>query len=198
MSSFDARIRLPGKARLPLNVVIDVSDDRIRLIKDDRSLGDWPFDEVKVDFRPDAIYLCVEEEEIALSLTDADGFASALRSVHRREVSQATQADASSTSPRSGKGVSARLRQIDPEEQIEEIKQRIARLSEDLADDSISPSEVFRRWLRLLKEINVRHGQGSMPTPLFYRLNTELLDLIPAPNGEPSPVLQTVGTGPRL
>ena len=189
---------MPGKARLPLNVVIDVFDDRIRLIKDGRSLGDWPLEEVKVDFRPDAIYLCVEEEEIALSLTDADGFASALRSAHRREVSQATQADGPPTSPPSGKGVSVRLRQIDPEEQIEEVKQRIAQLTEDLADDSISPSEVFRRWLHLLKQINVRHGQGAMPTPLFYRLNTQLLDLIPAPNGEPSPVLQTVGTAPRL
>ena len=56
----------------------------------------------------------------------------------------------------------------------------------------MSPADAFARWLKLLKEINRRHGQGSLPLDQFYRLNTELLDLIPEP--EPAPTVAPAPT----
>lgn len=201
MSSFDARIRLPGKTRLPVNVVVDISDDRIRFIKDETPLGDWSLDEVEVEVRSDAVYLKVDQEEIAVSVADAQRFAGAMTTkvpvANTSGVNTPPASDVTDTAP-PGKGLASRLRSLGPETQFEEVRHRIDELARDLADESVSPPEVFGRWLRLLKEINVRHGQGAMPTPLFYRLNTKLLDLIPAPRRKPSPDLQGTGPGPRL
>jgi hypothetical protein len=199
VSSFDARIHLPGQTRLPVNVVVDISDDRIKFVKDGKPLGDWSLDEVGFDLRPDAIYLKIDDEEIALKVADVTGFTGAMNTrvkPARVSVPAATPAVAVHTPP--GKDLASRLRGIDPETHFEEIILRIDELARDLADQSVSPPEVFGRWLRLLKEINVRHGQGAMPTPLFYRLNTRLLDLIPAPRRDPNPELQGAGRGPRI
>jgi hypothetical protein len=200
VSSFDARIHLPGQTRLPINVVVDISDDRIKFVKDGKPLGDWSLDEVGFNLRPDAIYLKIDDEEIAIKVADVTGFAGEMNSrvkpaAPRVSAPPTTPAVADHTPP--GKDLASRLRAIDPETHFEEIILRIDDLARDLADQSVSPPEVFGRWLRLLKEINVRHGQGAMPTPLFYRLNTRLLDLIPAPRRDPNPELQGAGRGPR-
>jgi hypothetical protein len=64
---------------------------------------------------------------------------------------------------------------------------RISDIAKALTSDSVSPAAAFAQWLKLLKEINRRHGQGSMPTDLYYRLNTQILDLIPDPAPVPAP-----------
>lgn len=199
MSSFDARVHLPGQTRLPVNLVVDISGDRIKFVKDGKPLGDWSLDEVGFELRPDAIYLKIDDEEIAIKVADVTGFAGAMNTRVKPAVSEVS---APPTTPPvadhvPGQDLASRLRAIDPETHFEEIKLRIDELANDLADQSVSPPEVFGRWLRLLKEINVRHGQGAMPTPLFYRLNTRLLDLIPAPRRDPNPALQGAGPGPR-
>lgn len=204
MSFFDARIHLPGQTRLPVNVVVDISGDRIKFTKDEKPLGDWSLDEVEFDVRTDAIYLKIDEEEIALRVADPEGFAGAMRTRARPAASTASTLNDSTptsavTDPTSeGKDLASRLRSIDPETQFTEVTHRIDELARDLADESVSPPEVFGRWLRLLKEINVRHGQGAMPTPLFYRLNTQLLDLISAPRRERGPNLRTASPGRRV
>jgi hypothetical protein len=66
--------------------------------------------------------------------------------------------------------------------QVDGIRRRISEVAEALASDSVSPAQAFARWLGLLKEVNYRHGQGSMTTDRFFELNTELLDLIPDPD----------------
>jgi hypothetical protein len=53
----------------------------------------------------------------------------------------------------------------------------VSELSAALASDEFSPADAFARWLSLLKEINDRHGRGTLPTPVFHELNTRLLDL---------------------
>jgi hypothetical protein len=62
---------------------------------------------------------------------------------------------------------------------------RVSQVSAALNSTSVSPAAAFADWLRLLKEINRRHRQGSMTSDLFYELNTKLLDLIPEPPTEP-------------
>lgn len=202
MSHFDARMRLPGQTRLPVNIVVDITDDRIRFVKDGNALGDWSLEEIEVGIRADGIYVKVDHEEIALSVTDADGFAKALKTArHTTKVADETaagEAPVPAEAGEQGNGLADRIRRIDPEIQFEEMRHRITELAKEMTDESVSPPEVFARWLRLLKELNVRHGQGAMPTSIFYRLNTELLDLMPVPKREPNPELQQAGPGPRL
>lgn len=194
---------MPGQTRLPLNVVVDISEDRIAITRGDKSLGDWPLGEVEIDVRHDGFHFKLEEEEIILSVSESDRFAGALGIARRTRAHAGTLTGEGEPPPQQNgstpaNGIAERLLKVDPEEQFADVRRRIEELAGDLTDDSVSPSDVFGRWLRLLREINVRHGQGAMPTPLFYRLNTELLDLIPAPPKTKQHQPQAVGVGPRL
>jgi hypothetical protein len=202
VSSFDARLRVPGQARLPLNVAVEVADDRITFTSGDKPLGDWLIAEIEVELKPDGFHLQVDHEEIVLTVTDPAGFANALGIGTRRlrpvVASEAPGAEAVLSDPNGSakrNAVASRLESITPEERFADVVQRVSELKSALTNDSVEPQDVFGRWLRLLKEINMRHGQGAMPTPLFYRLNTELLEIIPVPPRVPSLEGQPIGAG---
>lgn len=202
VSSFAARLQLPGQTRLPINVVVDISDEQITLASGDHNLGEWPLEEVVGEVRSDGIYLKLGGEEIVLSLPDSDLFADAL-GIGGQIVTDpmggngedgVLRSESNGSSKRMG--LSSRLESISPEEQYDDLRRRISKLATTLADDSVSPPEWFGRWLRFLKEINLRHGQGAIPTTVFYRLNTELLELVPVPAREvPRPQPQPVAAG---
>ena len=183
MPSFDARLRFPGQTRLPINVMVDIVDQQIRFISGGQVLGEWSLEGVEVKPKSDGFHLTLDQEEVILSVTDADRFAGELGVGGPAPTPSRRNAGGDGYSGR--KGLSSRLRGVDPEEQFDDVKRRIEILALALTNDAVSPEDAFGRWLRLLKEINRRHGQGAMPTPLFYRLNTELLDLIPAPATTP-------------
>lgn len=197
--SFDARLRVPGQARLPLNVAVEIADEMIRFTSGGKSLGEWPQARVEVEVQPDGFHLTIDNEEIVLTVTDPSGFARALGVSGGRPRKAATEVVANAgalavlgeqNGAAKSKWLSGRLETISPEEKFADVIVRISELKAALTDDAVPPQDVFGRWLRLLKEVNLRHGQGAMPTPLFYRLNTELLDLIPAPPrvNRPQPV----------
>lgn len=165
MSSFDARLRLPGHARIPLGVVVDISDETMTLTSGERKLGKWSLNELAIEPRSDGFHLRVEDQDVVLTVADSDRFAVELGVLD--------------TSGRNG--ISKRLAEIPPEEQFEDLKQRIANVGELLSGDQVSPAEAFRQWLVLLKEINISHGQGAMPSHIYHQLNTELLDMFPTP-----------------
>jgi hypothetical protein len=177
MTHFDARLRLPGHTRLPVSVVVDISNDRLRLDQGDTALANWPMDGVVVDARSDGFHIKFHDEELILNVEDAQRFAGELARARKPQE----QAVAKSAEPHRPGNMIERLSGVDPEELFASVKVRIAELRDSLADQSVEPEVVFARWIGLLKEINVRHGQGAMPTPLFFRLNTELLDLLPVP-----------------
>lgn len=192
--SFDARLRVPGQARLPLNVAVEVADDMIRFTNGGKSLGEWPQARVEVEVQPDGFHLTIDNEEIVLTVTDPSGFAAALGVGAGRRDRAAGDGVAKDggvailgeqIGAAKGNGLSGRLGSLSPEEKFVDVIDRISELKAALTDAAVPPQDVFGRWLRLLKEVNLRHGQGAMPTPLFYRLNTELLDLIPAPPRTP-------------
>lgn len=183
MSSFDARLLMPGKARLPMNVVVDISEDRISLIRGESCLGDWPLAEVVFDLRPDGFHLRLDQEEVILNVEDAGAFAWAL-GVDRRAPSPAPSRDPGSVEATPTRGFVERLERISPRDRFSDVRERIEGLRAELADDSVSPSDAFGSWLQLLKEINLRHGRGHMPTPIFCRFNAELLDLVSAPTAD--------------
>jgi len=204
--SFDARLRVPGQARLPLNVVVEVADEMIRFTNGGKSLGEWPQARVEVEVQPDGFHLTIDNEEIVLTVTDPTGFAAALGvgAGRRNKIADegvakdggvavvGEQVDAAKSN-----GLSGRLGSLSPEEKFADLIERISELKAALTDDAIPPQDVFGRWLRLLKEVNLRHGQGAMPAPLFYRLNTELLDLIPVPPRMPGAQPMAAGVSVR-
>lgn len=165
MSSFDARLRLPGHSRIPLGVEVDITDQRMTLKSGERKLGDWSLMEVDISAMSDGFHINLDGEEVVLNVADRAGFESELGPIVKR----------------SRKPV---LPRPDEEDRFAGVKGRIEELRGMVESETVPPSEVFGTWLRLLKEINLHHGQGAMPTQLFYRLNTELLDLVPEPQRE--------------
>lgn len=146
-------------------------------------MGEWSLEQINVESRRDGFHLTLDQEEVILTVTDAAGFAGELGMKGSDPVPPDREMHVS-------KSLSTRLSGVDPEEQFADVKRRIEILATALTNSAVSPEDVFGRWLRLLKEINRRHGQGAMPTPTFYRLNSELLELIPAP--APTPPQQVI------
>ena len=179
MSSFDGRLHMPGYSRIPLGVAVDISDERLTLISGERKIGDWSLRDVEVAAMSDGFHIKVDDEEVVLSVTESDRFESELGSV----VSASRAVTETVVRDRVAPNINRRRRlSLAPdEEDFDDVKRRIADLAVAVTSEDVEPSEVFGRWLRLLKEINLRHGQGAMPTPLYYRLNTQLLEVIPEP-----------------
>jgi len=173
MSSVEARLQVPGHSKLPVNVVVDIEDETLSVSTGQRKLGDWPLGTLQFSARSDGFHVKLDDQEIVLTVDDSARFALELGTagIHRTRT-----------------GIARRLSGITPDEQFEDLTRRIDEVAEAIEDESVSPERAFGQWLRLLKDINVHHGQGSMPTPLFYRLNTRLLDLIPVPPRVRQPV----------
>jgi hypothetical protein len=194
MSSFDGRLRLPGQAKLPLAVEIDISKERMRLTAGEETVADWPIEGLEVDARPDGFHITVDDEQVVLSVSEATKFAKELnlppKPPSRPVVAKAdpkpptetstSAADPDGTEDGTGKHAASSITEIagdvDP---IAEVRGRVEEVATLLTSDSLSPAEAFARWLGLLKEINSEHGQGSMPSEVFFELNTRLLDMIP-------------------
>jgi len=179
-------------------VVVDVSEERMTLTAGNRKVADWPLGEVDVASQSDGFHIRVDNEEVVLNVTDPTRFATEL-GVARRGPSRlagpvgdrtdgamrerelvASQGTSSTVIPNRGPT------ETTPNELwADEVKRRISDIAVALTSDLVSPAEAFGHWLRLLKEINRRHGQGSMSSDLFFQVNTQLLDLIPDPPRTP-------------
>ena len=174
MSSFTARLHLPGQTKLPLSVEVDIDEERMVLSTGQREVAQWQLAEIEFEVKPDGLHLKIDHEEVVLNADDQEGL---VRLMGLGEVK-----NRSGLSPNTA---TSQGRSLDSETMGEmrhrDLKKRIAEVASMLTSNSVAPSDVFARWLRLLKEINRRHGQGSLPTRMFYELNTELLDLIPEP-----------------
>ena len=170
MPSFDARLRLPGQQKLPVNVIVDISDERLKFTSGDKSLGDWPLDKLSVVSLPDGFHLRLEDEEVVLTVSNPDEFFGYLRS---------GQVPAPGDTVTQSRTISSRLKPTDPEEQYADLRKAIDKLADAMSEDTVPPDQVFTTWLRLLKELNRRHAQAQLPSALFIRLNTELLNMLP-------------------
>ncbi|MDP9494665.1 MAG: hypothetical protein M3P87_05430 [Actinomycetota bacterium] len=195
MSSFDARLRLPGQTRLPLAVEVDISQERMRLTAGDETVADWPLEGLDVVARSDGFHITVDEEKVVLSVAESTRFAKELglppKPVRRPPVAKdergsPTESPAVAASP-GGAGDATAKHRASPVTDLtedglrfQEVRVRIDEVATALTSNSMSPAEAFARWLELLKEINRELAQGSMPSDVFFELNTRLLDLIPA------------------
>lgn len=195
MTSFAARLHMPGQTRLPLGVEVDISDERMTLTSGDRELGNWSLKDLDISSMTDGFHIELDDEEVVLRVVESDRFVSELGMVVQRPRPQ-IQGVINGINGSNGGAVTngapnGRVTLAADEQRFDDLRQRISDVAVALTSTDVSPAEAFGQWLRLLKEINVRHGQGAMPTPLYYRLNTQLLDLIPEPpRPRPQPVAQ--------
>jgi hypothetical protein len=195
MSSFDARLRLPGNTRLPLAVEVDISQERMRLTSGEETVADWPLEGLEIVARSDGFHITTDEEKVVLSVGESSRFAKELglppKPVRRPSVAKAdrgspTELPAVDTIPGGAEDGTAKHRASPVTDltkdglRFPEVSGRIDEVATALTSNSLSPAEAFARWLGLLKEINRDLGQGSMPPDVFCVLNTRLLDLIPA------------------
>lgn len=194
MSSFDARLRLPGRSKLPMGVEVDIDHERMTLTAAERTVGVWPLEQLDISSLSDGFHIRVDGEEIVLNVTDSKRFAAAL-GIDKRPTRSAAVKTVQPTrrrpspverenpapKPKTASKPPAAKAAPDPEP-LDDVEQRISKIGTALTSESVSPAEAFAEWLKLLKEINRLHGQGSMPPDLFYKLNTQLLDLIPDPS----------------
>jgi hypothetical protein len=153
-----------------MGVEVDIFHERMKLTAGDRMVADWPIEKLEVTSHADGFHIRVDGEELVLDVAESRRFATELGMNKEPSVPPANNG----TGHQADDSVAADLRR------------RIAEVAKALNSDSMAPADAFAMWLKLLKEINRRHGQGSMPTALFFRLNTELLDLIPEPAPNPA------------
>ncbi|MFZ0626544.1 MAG: hypothetical protein WAN34_08610 [Acidimicrobiia bacterium] len=180
MSSYNARLRLPGESRLPLGVAVDITNERITLSAGNRTVADWALGEVDFASMPDGFHIKVDGEEVVLNVSEATQFADELDAATRRHGRASAIADGLGSKPVPSSNGAHTSKSL-PNDPVEALRSRIDEVSVALTSNTAPPAVVFTDWLRLLKEINRRHGQGSMPSDVFFELNTQLLDLIPEP-----------------
>ena len=173
MPSFDAWLRLLGQQKLPVSVIVDISDERLKLTSGEKSLGDWPLDKLNVVSLADGFHLRLEDEEVVLTVSNPDEFFGCLRNGKVPEPGDTMTANRS---------ISSRLKPTEPEEQYGDLRKAIDKLAQAMSEETVPPDQVFATWLKLLKELNRRHAQAQLPSALFIRLNTELLNLLPVPS----------------
>ncbi len=75
MSAYDARLRLDGTDEAPIHVVIDLTDDRIRMTSGDVEVASWARHDIRVNPTLDGFHIRAEGEEVVLDVTDDAQFA---------------------------------------------------------------------------------------------------------------------------
>ncbi len=75
MTAYDARLRLDGADEAPIQVVIDLTDDRLTMKSGDVEVADWSRSEIRVSPLLDGFHIRAEGEEIILDVTDEARFA---------------------------------------------------------------------------------------------------------------------------
>ena len=75
MPAYDAQLRLDWTAEPPINVQLNLTDERITLKSGDVEVADWALDEIRVSPMLDGFHIRAEGEEIVLDVTDDARFA---------------------------------------------------------------------------------------------------------------------------
>jgi hypothetical protein len=170
MSSYPARLHVPGQTKLPLSVEIDITDEMVLVTSGNKTLAEWSLHELTVSRHSDGLHVMVENEEVVLSTPDLAKLAGALRA---KDAERATS---------NGRPTGRTLnRAAMLETRNGEMRERVEMVTKALNSDLVNPAEAFGMWLKLLRELNHRHGHGAISSEHFYELNTRMLDLIPVP-----------------
>ncbi|HEX6220448.1 MAG TPA: hypothetical protein VF115_05100 [Acidimicrobiia bacterium] len=75
MTVYDASLRIEGEDSPPLAVVVDLSDDHLKMSVGEQEVADWTREEMRVSAMPDGFHIRAEGEAIILDVTDDAHFA---------------------------------------------------------------------------------------------------------------------------
>lgn len=75
MPQFKGHLRLPGDDGSGLGVVIDLTDERMRVSSAQAEIGNWSRKDVRVNALPDGFHMRVEGEEVILDISQDAEFA---------------------------------------------------------------------------------------------------------------------------
>jgi hypothetical protein len=75
MTAYDARLRLSWNEDEPIDVLIDLTEDRITMRSGDVEVGDWALDEVRISPHLDGFHIRAEGEEMVLNVSEDARFA---------------------------------------------------------------------------------------------------------------------------
>jgi len=174
MSTFSARLHMPGRAKLPLGVEIDIQHERMTLTSGENKVAVMSLEDLDVTSRSDGFHLKIDGEDVVLIVGDSSRFAAALGIKEHRRLAVV-------------KPKRSVVQATSNEESLSDLDRRVREVSETLRSDAVTPAQACTQWLGLLKELNRLHGEGSLATDVFHRLNGELLDLI----AEPEPAAES-------
>jgi hypothetical protein len=189
MSTFNARLHLPGRAKLPLGVEIDIQHERMTLTSGDQTVAVIPVANLDLVSKSDGFHFTVDGEEVVLIVTESIRFAKEMGIVEQvrspaigatRRVARPVNGTSNGPTKVNGRVIAtSQTRFVPTDDQHDDLQRRIGEIDEALNSESVTPAVAFSSWLALLNELNRRHARGTMATAVFCRLNSRLLDLIP-------------------
>jgi len=80
MPSFDARLRINGRSRLPVAVEIDLTGQQMIITSDTGPVAELHLETLDVSTLADGFHVRIDDEDIILSVNDAHRFESELSS----------------------------------------------------------------------------------------------------------------------
>ena len=78
MTSFDARLRINGRSRLPVAVEIDLTGTQMIITSDTGPVAEVELEALDVTTLADGFHVRIDDEDIILSVNDAPRFESEL------------------------------------------------------------------------------------------------------------------------
>lgn len=75
MAEYDGKLRIDGEADRPMNVTIDLTGDRMKVMAGDVEVADWSRDEFRIRALIDGFHVRAEGEEVVLDIREDARFA---------------------------------------------------------------------------------------------------------------------------
>lgn len=75
MSQYEGSLIMPGDEGPPLAILIDLTEERLRINAGGAEIGDWSMSEIRVNALPDGFHLRAEGEEVLLNVDEDAQFA---------------------------------------------------------------------------------------------------------------------------
>ncbi len=75
MGSYSGSLRIRGSFQTPLDVEVDLTEERLAIRSYDTVIGDWALGDILISGREDGFHMRIDGEEVIVDLTDDVGFA---------------------------------------------------------------------------------------------------------------------------
>lgn len=75
MTAYEARLRIEGEETTPVAVMVDLTDNHLKMIVGEEEVADWTREEMRISAMPDGFHIRAEGEAVILDVTDDARFA---------------------------------------------------------------------------------------------------------------------------